>query len=286
MRRHLAWFVAALTGLLLFTGAAQPVAAAEDLPARPTEHYYLDQDSVLDESTKQLIDSKNQYYQGTKQQPQIAVAALKSTHGDPLSDYAPDLFQKWGIGKKGTDNGVLLLYANNGGKQNMRIEVGYGLEGDLPDALAGRILNDNLKDIKSHDPKELNQAIRKVFNAVATVIDKKYKFPKDQNTVSDETMNQYRNSSQDNGGNFLTKIVFIFIAVVVVAIIFGSLGGGGRGGRRGRGDSSFWLWVILDALLSSGRRGGGGGFGGGFGGGSGGGSSWGGGSSGGGGADV
>ncbi|EPC94847.1 beta-propeller domains of methanol dehydrogenase type, partial [Lacticaseibacillus paracasei subsp. paracasei Lpp227] len=179
MRRHLAWFVAALTGLLLFTGAAQPVAAAEDLPARPTEHYYLDQDSVLDESTKQLIDSKNQYYQGTKQQPQIAVAALKSTHGDPLSDYAPDLFQKWGIGKKGTDNGVLLLYANNGGKQNMRIEVGYGLEGDLPDALAGRILNDNLKDIKSHDPKELNQAIRKVFNAVATVIDKKYKFPKD-----------------------------------------------------------------------------------------------------------
>ncbi len=146
----------------------------------------------------------------------------------------------------------------------MRIEVGYGLEGDLPDALAGRILNDNLKDIKSHDPKELNQAIRKVFNAVATVIDKKYKFPKDQNTVSDETMNQYRNSSQDSGGNFLTKIVFIFIAVVVVAIIFGSRGGGGRGGRRGRGDSSFWLWVILDALLSSGRRGGGGGFGGGF----------------------
>ena len=237
MRRHLAWFVAALTGLLLFTGAAQPVAAAEDLPARPTEHYYLDQDSVLDESTKQLIDSKNQYYQGTKQQPQIAVAALKSTHGDPLSDYAPDLFQKWGIGKKGTDNGVLLLYANNGGKQNMRIEVGYGLEGDLPDALAGRILNDNLKDIKSHDPKELNQAIRKVFNAVATVIDKKYKFPKDQNTVSDETMNQYRNSSQDSGGNFLTKIVFIFIAVVVVAII-GGFGGGSGGGSSWGGGSS------------------------------------------------
>ena len=200
---HLAWFVAALTGLLLFTGAAQPVAAAEDLPARPTEHYYLDQDSVLDESTKQLIDSKNQYYQGTKQQPQIAVAAFKVDPWRPLCrDYAPDLFQKWGIGKKGTDNGVLLLYANNGGKQNMRIEVGYGLEGDLPDALAGRILNDNLKDIKSHDPKELNQAIRKVFNAVATVIDRKYKFPKDQNTVSDETMNQYRNSSQDSGGNF------------------------------------------------------------------------------------
>lgn len=41
MRRHLAWLLAALTGLLLFTGAAHPVAAAEDLPARPTDHYYL-----------------------------------------------------------------------------------------------------------------------------------------------------------------------------------------------------------------------------------------------------
>ncbi|MDE3283577.1 TPM domain-containing protein [Lacticaseibacillus parahuelsenbergensis] len=286
MRRHLAWLFAALTGLLLFAGAAHPVAAAEDLPARPTDHYYLDQDQYLDNTTKQLVDQKNRYYQGTKQQPQIAVAALKSTHGDPLSDYAPDLFQKWGIGKKGTDNGVLILYADNNGKQNLRIEVGYGLEGDLPDALAGQILDSNLKSIKSHNKADLNRALRKVFNAVATVIDKKYKFPKDQNTVPDETMNQYRSTGHSQGGSLLGKIILIFLAVVVVAVIFGGRGGGGRGGRRRDGDSGFWLWLIIDALLSAGRRGGGGGFGGGFGGGSGGGSSWGGGSSGGGGADV
>ena len=285
MRRHLAWLLAALTGLLLFTGAARPVAAAEDLPARSTDHYYLDQDRYLDQETEQLVDQKNRYYQSTKQQPQIAVAALKSTHGDPLSDYAPDLFQKWGIGKKGTDNGVLILYADNKGKQNLRIEVGYGLEGDLPDALAGQILNTNLKGIKSGNKAELNQALRKVFNAVATVIDKKYKFPKDQNTVSDETMNRYQNADRNRGGSLLGKIVVIFLVVVVVAVIFGGRGGGGRGGRRRDGDGGFWLWLILDALFSAGRRGGGGGFGG-FGGGSGGGSSWGGGSSGGGGADV
>ena len=218
MRRHLAWLLAALTGLLLFTGAAHPVAAAEDLPARPTDHYYLDQDRYLDQETEQLVDQKNRYYQSTKQQPQIAVAALKSTHGDPLSDYAPDLFQKWGIGKKGTDNGVLILYADNNGKQNLRIEVGYGLEGDLPDALAGQILNTNLKGIKSGNKAELNQALRKVFNAVATVIDKKYKFPKDQNTVSDETMNRYQNADRNRGGSLLGKIVVIFLVVVVPAV--------------------------------------------------------------------
>ncbi len=190
-----------------------------------------------------------------------------------------------GIGKKGTDNGVLILYADNNGKQNLRIEVGYGLEGDLPDALAGQILNTNLKGIKSGNKAELNQALRKVFNAVATVIDKKYKFPKDQNTVSDETMNRYQNADRNRGGSLLGKIVVIFLVVVVVAVIFGGRGGGGRGGRRRDGDGGFWLWLILDALFSAGRRGGGGGFGG-FGGGSGGGSSWGGGSSGGGGADV
>ena len=68
MRRHLAWLLAALTGLLLFTGAAHPVAAAEDLPARPTDHYYLDQDRYLDQETEQLVDQKNRYYQSTKQQ--------------------------------------------------------------------------------------------------------------------------------------------------------------------------------------------------------------------------
>ena len=168
-----------------------------------------------------------------------------------MSDYAPDLFQKWGIGKKGTDNGVLILYADNNGKQNLRIEVGYGLEGDLPDALAGQILNTNLKGIKSGNKAELNQALRKVFNAVATVIDKKYKFPKDQNTVSDETMNRYQNADRNRGGSLLGKIVVIFLVVVVVAVIFGGRGGGGRGGRRRDGDGGFWLWLILDALFSA-----------------------------------
>ena len=57
----------------------------------------------------------------------------------PIEDYAVRLFKEWGIGKKGKDNGVLFLIAPN--EKRMRIEVGYGLEGAINDALAGRIMD-------------------------------------------------------------------------------------------------------------------------------------------------
>ncbi|KRO18895.1 hypothetical protein IV56_GL000047 [Lacticaseibacillus saniviri JCM 17471 = DSM 24301] len=272
------------------------VHAAEALPSRPMDHAYLDQVGILSTSTEQRIDDKSRQYSETSERPKVAVAVVKSTNGDAISSYAPDLFQKWQIGKKGEDNGVLIVFAKNGGKNNMRIEVGYGLEGDIPDALAGQILNDSLSNIKSKDPAKVDQAILKVFNTVTTIIDKKYGFKKDPQGVSNEVIESYQdnNSSNENGnsGLFGAVLGIIVTLIIVLALIFG----GGRGGRGGRGGGSGLLWFILGLLASSGRnnRGGwgGGGFGGGgFGGGSGGGfggggNDWGGGSSGGGGADV
>ncbi|MFD1484927.1 TPM domain-containing protein [Lacticaseibacillus baoqingensis] len=283
-----AWWVLLLP-LWLILVAAQPVRAAT-LPAKPAEHYYDDEIGVLDQNSQQLIDQKNQFYQTQKQKPQIGVAIVKSSGGEALGEYAPDLFKKWGIGDQSRDNGVLIVFAENSGKNNMRIEVGYGLEGDLTDALAGRILNKNLSNIKSSDPAKVNKAVVAVFNAVATVIDKKYAYPKDDNTVSMSQYQQQQQQTQRGSGVFSGVIKIIFIVVIVI-IVLASIGGGGSGGggRRRRNGGSWWLWYLLGSLLSSGRgpRGPWGGGGGGFGGGGfGGGSSWGGGSSGGGGADV
>lgn len=71
---------------------------------------------------------------------EIAVVTLASLEGGEVNDFANRLFAKWGIGKKGKDNGLLLLASI--GDRKVRIEVGYGLEGALPDAKAGRILDD------------------------------------------------------------------------------------------------------------------------------------------------
>src|SRR3954471_15955911 len=73
---------------------------------------------------------------------QLAVVTLKSLEGGQIDDFAVKLFKKWGIGQKDKKNGILLLVAIQDRKA--RIEVGYGLEPILPDALAGRILNEQL----------------------------------------------------------------------------------------------------------------------------------------------
>src|SRR3989304_4344164 len=73
---------------------------------------------------------------------QIAVLLIPTLAGDSLEDYSIRLAEKWKIGQAGKDNGVILLIVKNDRK--LRIEVGYGLEGALPDALAKTIITQEI----------------------------------------------------------------------------------------------------------------------------------------------
>jgi uncharacterized protein len=68
---------------------------------------------------------------------QIGVVTVRSLEGVPIEDFAVRVFEKWGVGQKGSDNGVLVVLAVE--DRAVRIEVGYGLEGALPDALCSEI---------------------------------------------------------------------------------------------------------------------------------------------------
>lgn len=72
----------------------------------------------------------------------LVVAAVKTLQGGEINDFANQLFQQWGIGEKGKDNGILLLAAIEDRK--VRIEPGYGFEGVLTDARCGRILDEHI----------------------------------------------------------------------------------------------------------------------------------------------
>ena len=73
---------------------------------------------------------------------EIAIVTLESIPGGDIESYAVDLFEEWGIGKKGEDNGLLILVGV--GEQLIRIEVGYGLEGIITDGLAGEVIRQKI----------------------------------------------------------------------------------------------------------------------------------------------
>jgi uncharacterized protein len=121
----------AITAVCLF-------ASETPIPPTPTE-WVTDTAGFL---SPQTVNSLNQRLRAYEQQSghQILVYIGKTTGDAPIDDWAVRAFEKWKPGRKGLDDGlVLFIMAQD---RRLRIEVGYGLEGQVPDALAGRVIND------------------------------------------------------------------------------------------------------------------------------------------------
>jgi uncharacterized protein len=92
---------------------------------------------ILSESARRtLSDSLKTYEDRTGNQ--IAVLTVPTLNGDGIEEYAAAVFKEWKLGRKGVDNGILILVVPD--DHRMRIEVGYGLEGSLTDGTAGQIV--------------------------------------------------------------------------------------------------------------------------------------------------
>lgn len=98
--------------------------------------YVNDFAQLLDAPTRAALEQRLKEVE-SKTSSEIAVATVTSLDGMSVEEYADRLFMDWGVGQEKTDNGVLILVAPN--ERQMRIEVGYGLEGVLPDGLAGEV---------------------------------------------------------------------------------------------------------------------------------------------------
>jgi uncharacterized protein len=215
--------------------------------------------NVLTEEQEHALENKLVAYDDSTSS-QLVVVTIKSLEGYDISEYALALGRKWGVGGKEFNNGVVVLVSIDDHKA--RIEVGYGLEGAIPDITAKSILdNAIIPNFKKQDYyRGLDQAADLVFKAAAG----EYKAPQG-----------YGKSKAPKGIGFGAIILFI-----IILFLFSGRGGrGGRGGgmisRRGYGDIGAG-WIIGSLLGGAGRSGGGwsggdsgggGGFGG-FGGGS------------------
>jgi uncharacterized protein len=176
---------------------------------------------------------------------ELAFVTVGSLEGEPIEDVANDLFHAWGIGRKGEDDGALVLLAIQDHKS--RLEVGGGLGGAVPDGMSGLLLDDMRPALRQNQygAAMLTAAVR----LGSTIAQSKGV------QIAEPTM-QYRVPREAPDRIPWTLILFgIFFLLLILRRGGGSGYGGGGGG--------FWTGMLLGSLLDSGRgRGGGGGFGG------------------------
>ncbi|MDF7823148.1 TPM domain-containing protein [Pontiellaceae bacterium B12227] len=168
---------------------------------------------------------------------EIAVVTLQSLEGGQIDDFTNRLFEKWGVGQKGKDNGLMFLAAMKDRK--MRIEVGYGLEGAIPDSKAGRIRRDVITPyFQANQPGGgivagvalLTQEIAKEYGVELTGSATQYRYPSNS-----------RRSSGDRKGNPLVTLIVVVLFVIFairhphLAMLLLLSGGGGRGSGGGGG---------------------------------------------------
>lgn len=138
-----------LTALRLAVLAAAALSlGAADFGALKPRGYVSDFAGVLSApAVRQLNEYLGRVEQATG--AQIAIVTIPSLEGEPVEDVATLLFERWGIGKKGKDEGALFLLAINDRKS--RLEVGYGLEPVLPDGAAGALLREMRPALRAGD---------------------------------------------------------------------------------------------------------------------------------------
>lgn len=254
--------------ILLSFGINQNIFGQFDIPEVPKfQTSVYDYINLLQPSQKNNLERKLVKYSDTTS-TQIVVAIISSTKGEDINFLGAQWGEKWGIGQKNEDNGILILLAKDDRK--IAINTGYGVEHLLTDAMSKRIIE---RDIIPYFKQNnyyggLNKGADSIFQVLT---------------------GEYKGSRKSNNNDFPIGfvIIFIFIFFIILISISKNKRGGGKGGNRGnRTDGTSILDAIILSNMGRGSHrsgssgwggssggggwssGGGGGFGGGFGGGS------------------
>jgi uncharacterized protein len=246
--KQIGWAVQ-LCLLLCCIIAASSAAAGQSpkykLPAANPTSPVSDLANVIDPQTEQQLDRILKNFEsltGT----QIAVATIPSLQERPLEDYANELYRAWGIGAKNGNNkdkGALLLVAPNDRKS--RLEVGYGLEGDLPDGLAGEQLRRMRPYFQQGQYSQgLNVGVRTLVDTLAEKwnvnvegIDRQYAYHPPQQT-----------DATPPAGAFICLVIALLLFLILLYFASRRKGGGG-GGSSYRRDAA---WQAAPFIFNSG----------------------------------
>ena len=253
IRLLFAWLalLAALTGVQ---------AAAQDLPPRPAGPVY-DGANIITPGEEQLLNARLGDYNRTTGRALI-VATVPSLDGQEIEPYAQQLAERWDIGGKETENGLLFLVAPN--ERRMRIHTARGLQERMTDIMSGRIIRDVVTPkFKAGD---LSGGIVDGTEAIIAQLDMD---PAQVKAIEEAERARLANSAK-NAAPALAGVGFWIVMIVMFAFVFGRRARGRRYRGRGVGNAvgDVLLWTAINAAMNSGSSHGGGGWGGGGGGGS------------------
>jgi uncharacterized protein len=233
----------AIALLVLFVAPAR----AETLPVPALTGRVVDQANILSDSEESRLAAKLGALEA-KTSTQLVVVTLPSLNGRPIEEWGLALGRGWGIGQEGKDNGALLIVAPN--DRELRIEVGYGLEGTLPDATADAIIRNVI--VPRFKAGNLAGGISDGVDAIIAVVS--------------GTSVAFEPSRRELMGRVLSEWApVLFVGLFVIMVILAQLRDRRRrGARYYRNSRGGWFQVDDDDRgWGGGRSGGGGGFSGG-----------------------
>jgi uncharacterized protein len=231
-----------------FDSAAAPRVEGDGPPIPKAVGFVNDRAGVLDEPSRAKLEAFLDQLK-RKTGVEFAVLIMPTTAPATPSEYKVKVFERWGIGQRGQDNGLLMLVAV--AEHEVRFETGYGLEGTLPDGLQSRIVRE-----------EMAPRLRagEYFEAVtAGVLACARRIAAEQGVTLEWDGRELR--YEGSGSRPIPGWLILLLAVIVLMVLL-------RGGRGGRWRGGMWTLPGGPWVGMGGSRGGWGGFGGGgFGGG-------------------
>ncbi len=226
---------AILTALLLWMVAASgfslPAYADVAVPSLKTR--VTDLTGTLTQAQQQSLDQTLAAFE-QKKGSQIAVLLVPTTKPETIEQYSIRVVDQWKLGRKSVDDGALLLVAKN--DHRVRIEVGYGLEGVLPDAIANRIIDEIIVPRFKHGDfyGGIQAGVAKMIGVVSG------------EPLPPPKSRQAHSGSSGNWGNlvFLALFIVVFLGSILRAMFGRFFGAGVVGGVLGLA-----LWLLAGSLI-------------------------------------
>ena len=222
-----------IAGLLLILLILPFACMAVSATPSPTAAFYVnDKAGVLsDAQEKSMVSAAEQLAKQTG--AQVVVLTVTTLDDRDITEYALEIARAWGIGDKEKNNGVLILLST--GDREVRVEVGLGLEGCLPDGKTGRLIDDYA--IPYYAQNDFATGTEQLFHAVMNVVCEEYSI--DPASLNVPVMDTAEEEITTFDLIFLLVAFAGMIALIVLTrgrvLIFFGFGGFGRGGRGGGG---------------------------------------------------